>query len=967
MWASAAAPAGYQQPAVQPLLQQPQLQQPLVQSQLQQQQLQQLQAQPQALTQMSSVAQSQPVAQPQPAAQLQPVTQQQSLVQPQSWQANVTGGIAYQQSSAPSNSMMPPKVQNSTMQISLPTQATAAATAPQPLAASSPLAGAAQQPPVIAPQLQPRVVMRSAVPPRGSWVGSPHAADSALSPTATSAAPLAFAGQVPAGVPAISAVGASVKVPNGTTFVELAPRFVPIAPTPHIVLEQGVEGTYGSFQPKFNSYEGLEPLEYQNGQYVDPQYGEFADGVHYADLQLQQYVDNQQYPATLPAYAPYAATPSALFDEVGADEAAGMPRGLGMQDKLGGSAGMVSIDPMAAGEDDGSGQDQFTRLLNSLEARVDLMAQMQHTRAQIQKHTRTLQGTTMKLQNKSSGGSPSAASKPLMLPGLTPRDRQQPFSDGGRVGGWGQGGSDVASTAGSGAGVLESTGGSALSRMGGYSASQPVAEVPQAEEPIAAKLARENAMLWSQFADQRDHITRLTGEVEGMRSQIRALSVEPAVRGSSIDRTSLDRRGVEEAASALLAGVPGRNRTGGLPMVSLPGGGGYQPTGEEALPTTGGDAAATAFAAAAYPGGSGEVEDPQARLSDPLSNSQQRQDIEAQLHDALSASQRRRDIEVKNIEMRLQEERKRQESSTEQWYQERRHLLDELNVLRGSVNQNRRKAGQLPTVGESSEGLMGGVDMFALTTPVLPAYGGGLAGNNHNPGDNLAGNPGGPDLPGPLLAPLSRHLCGINIEMSEDGYAARRTKGCRQSVVVGSAPLERQDEGWYFEVLVKETVNGWVGGLGIGVTRVAPTELKRMPDKAWRIPNTFIVGYWGCVFLDGRERRTKWKADSLREGQRVGLLVTGDGRGDLIVFVDGKPVVRADDVLPCAVGMPAEPLYPVMDVFAATLCVELQRRAKAPQQPWGQDPSPPGSPASVARSMNSSTLAIPVRGSVSVT
>merc|ERR1719247_2930986 len=37
--------------------------------------------------------------------------------------------------------------------------------------------------------------------------------------------------------------------------------------------------------------------------------------------------------------------------------------------------------------------DQFTRLLNSLEARVDLMAQMQHTRAEIQKHTRNLQNS----------------------------------------------------------------------------------------------------------------------------------------------------------------------------------------------------------------------------------------------------------------------------------------------------------------------------------------------------------------------------------------------------------------------------------------------------------------------------------------------------------------------------------------------------------------------------------------------
>lgn len=167
--------------------------------------------------------------------------------------------------------------------------------------------------------------------------------------------------------------------------------------------------------------------------------------------------------------------------------------------------------------------------------------------------------------------------------------------------------------------------------------------------------------------------------------------------------------------------------------------------------------------------------------------------------------------------------------------------------------------------------------------------------------------------------------------------------------------MELQELGHYFEVIVRETVNGWVGGLGLGITRVTPTELKRMPDKAWRIPNTFIVGYWGCLFLDGREKRTRWKADTLKVGSRVGLLVTGDGRGDLVVFVDGEPVVKADDVLPSS-GIP-EPLYPVIDVFAATLSVELQPSACAPAKPWGKDPSPPGSPASVARSISSSTVA----------
>lgn len=293
--------------------------------------------------------------------------------------------------------------------------------------------------------------------------------------------------------------------------------------------------------------------------------------------------------------------------------------------------------------------------------------------------------------------------------------------------------------------------------------------------------------------------------------------------------------------------------------------------------------------------------------------------------------------EVTNLQMALQQEKQRHESSTQQWCSERRRLLAELSSLKGSGG-GRRALCNLPTVGESSEVDNGSTSMLH-TAAVLPA----LNGLHNFPGS------GGP------MAPLSRNPCGMNIELSEDGYTAKRVRGCRQSVVLGSMPLEPQELGHYFEVVVKETVNGWVGGLGIGVTRVPPAELKRMPDKAWRIPNTFIVGYWGCLFLDGREKRTSWKADTLTVGSRVGLLVTGDGRGDLIVFVDGIPVVRADDVLPSS-GLRSDELYPIVDVFAATLAVELQQSAIAPAKPWSKNPSPPGSPASAARSVASSNM-----------
>lgn len=211
--------------------------------------------------------------------------------------------------------------------------------------------------------------------------------------------------------------------------------------------------------------------------------------------------------------------------------------------------------------------------------------------------------------------------------------------------------------------------------------------------------------------------------------------------------------------------------------------------------------------------------------------------------------------------------------------------------------------------------------------------------------------------------PFSREACGVNLTLSEDGYVAERTRGCRQSVAIGSGPLPPHAWGWFFEVEVLETVTGWVGGLGIGVTTTPPTQLRRVPDKAWRLPRSFIVGYWGCIFVDGQERRTAWGADSLCAGARVGVLVTNNGRGDLIVFVNRRPVVLVPGALAGGEAeMPIwqEPLYPVVDVFAATRAVALSSHAVPPPPPWHVDeslqrPSAPGSPRSQCHSVYSAS------------
>lgn len=187
-----------------------------------------------------------------------------------------------------------------------------------------------------------------------------------------------------------------------------------------------------------------------------------------------------------------------------------------------------------------------------------------------------------------------------------------------------------------------------------------------------------------------------------------------------------------------------------------------------------------------------------------------------------------------------------------------------------------------------------------------------------------------PVLKGPRVPPFSQESCGLNLMLSEDGYTATRSCGCRESVAIGSAPLERQSRGLYFEVRITKTVEGWIGGLAIGVTHTLPGQLQRIPDKAWRVAGTFIVGYTGCLYLDGSEHRISWRPDTLVEGQRVGVLLTGDGQEDLVIYVDDVEEVRIDGARLHGAGLRHSPLYPIVDVFNATLAITLSAYAAPP-------------------------------------
>lgn len=291
--------------------------------------------------------------------------------------------------------------------------------------------------------------------------------------------------------------------------------------------------------------------------------------------------------------------------------------------------------------------------------------------------------------------------------------------------------------------------------------------------------------------------------------------------------------------------------------------------------------------------------------------------LRRQLREALARAEGSEE-DARQLRQELCAEMQRKDRDQQDWQHERLRLRSELQEL---------------CDGASTAG--GGGVASMLTEVVLPV--------ESMPSLTARGSGVVMDSTG-MVAPFSRQACGANVTLSEDGLIATRTRGCRQSVVVGSAPLPRQQAGWYYEVEVCETVDGWVGGLGIGVTRTSPVELRRVPDKAWRLQSTWIVGYWGCVFLNGKEQRTQWRADALPAGSRVGILVSGDGSGDLRVFVDGVLVVSVEAAVPQTGSDNA--LFPVVDVFAATLKVALRPGASPPEPPWGVAAlSPPGSPA----------------------
>lgn len=172
-------------------------------------------------------------------------------------------------------------------------------------------------------------------------------------------------------------------------------------------------------------------------------------------------------------------------------------------------------------------------------------------------------------------------------------------------------------------------------------------------------------------------------------------------------------------------------------------------------------------------------------------------------------------------------------------------------------------------------------------------------------------------------------LKGQNCSMTADGTTATRTKGCRQCVVMGDSPLELfPGVGWYFELMINDVVTGWVGGLGIGITMSKASRITALPDRAWRIPDSWIAGYWGRMFTDGQQHFVDWKPQDLRTRDKVGFLVTMEG--ECKVYVNGDLKVKFNEVLvPVKTGSD-EPTA-LVDIFASTASVTLLEGAQPPE------------------------------------
>lgn len=159
--------------------------------------------------------------------------------------------------------------------------------------------------------------------------------------------------------------------------------------------------------------------------------------------------------------------------------------------------------------------------------------------------------------------------------------------------------------------------------------------------------------------------------------------------------------------------------------------------------------------------------------------------------------------------------------------------------------------------------------------------------------------------------------------------------------VFGDSPLPRiPDVGWYFRLRINSGCSNWVGGFAIGVTLSKPSSLVPLPDRAARVPRSWIAGYWGRTFANGQERLNDWNPQALRPGDEVAFLVGTEG--ECSVFVNDEERCRfADPPVPVSQHMIAVEeveLTALIDVSAAATSVTFLNGAPPPSSAMRRRP-----------------------------
>jgi len=248
---------------------------------------------------------------------------------------------------------------------------------------------------------------------------------------------------------------------------------------------------------------------------------------------------------------------------------------------------------------------------------------------------------------------------------------------------------------------------------------------------------------------------------------------------------------------------------------------------------------------------------------------------------------------------------------------EERHLLerkiDEQNeMLNIFENKIGRMCGEL--------GDIKGSGRVANSPPNIPRSPESLSKSPPNPPRELLSTK---EIDG--ILPFNRKNIGNNLLISSCGYQLKRIEGFRSGLGVGLDNLKNHEKiGYYFDIRVDETIDTWIGGVGIGITTNADCTIGHNPQKAWKLANTTMLGFWSRLFVLNKEYTIPWNPESLVVGDIVGLQITPGGT--LVLYVNGKVQLHVD----INFNIRGLICYPVVDVFGGVSAITLQREPTFP-------------------------------------